>query len=53
MNFRTKPRGMWATFAFDCPNRGQEATVTSGRPDPHDCRPPQTLADLYAALDNR
>lgn len=55
MAFKTKPRGVWATFTFDCPRCREEATVTSGRVDPHDCREtrPITLAQLDAALDNR
>lgn len=52
---RTKPRGIHASFRFDCPACQQEATVTNGRVDPHDCQPdrPLTLAQLRAALDNR
>ena len=54
MNFRTKPRGMWATFAFDCPRCGQEATVTSGKPDRHDCEPhPITLAQLREVIERQ
>lgn len=51
---KTKPRGIHATFVFDCPRCRQEATVTGGRVDPHTCeRITGTLAELYAALDNR
>ena len=53
--FRTKPTGPHATFRFDCPRCRQEATVTGGKVDRHDCtdRQPKTLADIRAALDNR
>lgn len=55
MTFKTKPQGIHANFSFDCPRCRQEATVSHGRVDPHDCREPRpvTLADLRAALDNR
>jgi len=52
---RTKPRGIHATFRTDC-HCGQELTVTNGRPDPHDCRPPEqpvSLADIRAALERK
>jgi len=54
MNFRTKPKGIHATFETDCFKCSGVLTVTSGRIDPHDCQPrPISLADLRAALDNR
>ena len=51
----TKPKGIHATFAVDCPHCREEFTVSNGRVDNHDCRPPQpkTLAEIRAALDNR
>ena len=51
---KTKPRGIWANFTTTC-TCGSELTITNGRVDYHDCRPPQpkTLADIRAALDNR
>jgi len=56
-NFRTKPKGIHATFRTDC-GCGGELTVTNGRVDPHQCRiepaeRPVTLAQIRAALDNR
>ncbi len=49
---KTKPRGIWATFAYTCVTCGAECTVTNSRPDPHACRieAPITLADLRSAL---
>lgn len=38
MNFRTKPRGMWANFTTECAKCAGELTVTNGRVDPHTCR---------------
>lgn len=46
----TKPRGMHATFATDCPNCEGELTVTNGSPGPHQCERPVSLADIRAAL---
>lgn len=34
----TKPRGIHATFAVDCPRCDGEFTVTNGRIDVHNCR---------------
>lgn len=66
MNFKTKARGMWATFAFDCPCCRCEATVSNARPDPHTCpereqpitskfapNPGLDLEQILTALDNR
>lgn len=53
---KTKPKGIHATFATDCPTCGSELTVTNGRIDRHECERPQrpiTLADIRAALENR
>ena len=44
--FRTKPQGVWANFSFDCPRCRQEATVSHGRVDPHDCQPVRELPYL-------
>jgi len=53
MNFRTKPRGMWANFQTEC-GCGGVLTVTGGRIDPHTCeRTSGTLEEVLAALDNR
>lgn len=41
----TKPRGIHATFAVDCPRCDGEFTVTNGRVDFHECESP-----LIAAL---
>jgi len=50
LTMKTRPRGIHATFTTECANCGGELTITSGRPDPHDCHP-VTLAQLRAALD--
>jgi hypothetical protein len=48
--FRTKPTGIWATFAVDC-RCGGEITVTNGRVDPHTCeRITGTFEEVLAAL---
>lgn len=50
----TKPRDEQASFRTDCWKCRGELTVTNGRVDPHTCeRITGTLAELYAALDNR
>lgn len=49
---KTKPRGIWATFATTC-ECGAEITVTNGRPESHECERPITLAELRAALERR
>lgn len=46
----SKPKGIHATFESECWKCGSELTVTNGRPDPHQCERPITLADLRAAL---
>ena len=50
-----KPKGIHATFQSECWKCGDEITVSNGRVDNHDCRPPQpkTLAEIRAALDRR
>jgi len=50
--FRTKAKGVWATFQTQCAGCGGVLTITNGREDPHDCQPrrPVTLADIRAAL---
>lgn len=45
-----RPKGVWANFTFDCITCGAELTVTNGKPDPHDCERPVSLADIRAAL---
>jgi len=51
--FRTKPRGIHATFETTC-GCGGVLTVTNGRIDPHTCeRITGTLEEVLAALDNR
>lgn len=52
---KTKPRGIYATFATDCHLCGAEVTVSNGRPDRHQCDTPQpvTLADIRAAIEGR
>lgn len=50
---KTKPRGIHASFQTECWKCAAEITVSNGRPDPHTCERPITLADLRAALDNR
>lgn len=50
---KTKPRGIWATFAVDCPKCGQEFTVTNGRHDPHDCGIERLKAAFDAAFESR
>lgn len=49
---KTKPKGIHATFAVDCPKCGEEFTVSNGRHDPHDCRVPRplTLEQIRDAL---
>lgn len=67
MNFRTKPRGIHATFETVCYRCNGVLTISNGRPDPHTCDfrdrnleavreqldNPITLADLDAELDRR
>lgn len=52
---KTKPKGIHATFAVDCPACEGELTITNGRPDLHECRieHPITLADIRAALEGK
>jgi hypothetical protein len=45
----TKPKGIHATFVTQCADCYCPITVTSGRPDPHDCHP-ISLAQLRSAL---
>ncbi|MDQ5860684.1 MAG: hypothetical protein M3536_00275 [Actinomycetota bacterium] len=45
----TKPRGIWATLQTEC-QCGAELTITNGRPDPHQCEQPISLAGIRAAL---
>lgn len=50
---KTKPRGIHATFATTCHACRGDLTISGGRIDPHDCRPPErpvSLADIRAAL---
>ena len=35
---RTKPRGIYANFTFNCVTCGSECAVTDGKPEPHQCR---------------
>lgn len=35
---RSLPKGIWATFTFNCVVCGAECTVTDGKVDPHHCR---------------
>ena len=51
----TKPKGDQASFLATCHLCNGELTISNGRVDYHDCRPPQpkTLAEIRAALDNR
>ena len=53
MRFTTKPQGMWATFETTCHRCKGVLNVSNGRPEPHTCEQPITLAQLRAALDNR
>ena len=46
---KTKPKGIHATFAVDCPHCLEEFTVSNGRVDYHECRP-VTLEQIRAAL---
>lgn len=48
---KTKPRGIHANFQTECAHCRADITVTNGRPAPHECERPITLADIRAALD--
>lgn len=49
----TKPRGVWATFDTECIHCRAEVTVTNGKPEPHQCEQPISLADIRASLASR
>ena len=35
---RNLPKGIYATFVFNCVTCGAECAVTDGKPEPHHCR---------------
>lgn len=47
----TKPHSIHATFETECTTCAADITVTNGRPNPHQCERPVSLADIRAALE--